>query len=75
MSFFDRPKDLHQNGIALSSGSYSDSDDEKISTNISHVAIDRAAPESFNLSEVIIKGVRACLKNLQGRPLFIQYAP
>tara|TARA_B100000700_G_C14800602_1_gene740378 strand:+ start:130 stop:585 length:456 start_codon:yes stop_codon:yes gene_type:complete len=48
----------------------------KISTDISLVAIDRTDPESFALSEVIIRGVNAGnQKYLQERPLFSKWAP
>ena len=70
MSFFDRRKDLHRNGISFSNGANKDSDPAKISTDISLVAIDRTDPESFALSEVIIRGVNAGLQQyLQERPL------
>jgi len=76
MSFFDRRTDLHRNGIAFSNGANNDSDPAKISTDISLVAIDRTDPESFALSEVIVRGVNAGLqKYLQERPLFSECAP
>ena len=76
MSFFDRRTDLHHNGIAFSNGSNHDSDPAKISTDISLVSIDRTDPESFALSEVIIRGVNAGLqKYLKERPLFSECAP
>ena len=76
MSFFDRRTDLHRNGIAFSNGANNDSDPAKISTDISLVAIDRTDPESFALSEVIVRGVNAGLqKYLQERPLFSESAP
>ena len=62
MSFFDRRKDLHRNGIAFSNGSNSDSEPAKVSTDISLVAIDRTDPEAFALSEVIVRGVDAGLQ-------------
>ena len=47
----------------------------KISTDISLVAIDRTDPESFALSEVIIRRVNAGnQKYLQERPLFSEWA-
>ena len=62
MSFFDRRRDLHRTGIAFSNRSNNDSNPAKISTDISLLAIDRTDPESFALSEVIIRGVNAGLE-------------
>ena len=76
MSFFDRRTDLHRNGIAFSNGTNNDSEPAKVSTDISLVSIDRTDPESFALSEVIIRGVNAGLqKYLQDRPRFSECAP
>ena len=76
ISFFDRRTDLHRNGIAFSNGSDNGSEPAKVSTDISLVAIDRTDPESFALSEVIVRGVNDGLqKYLQERPLFSECAP
>ena len=76
MSFFDRRKDLHRDGIAFSQGANNDEDPAKISTDISLVAIDQTDPESFALPEVIVRGVNAGLqKFLEKRPLFSECAP
>ena len=58
MSFFDRRTDLHRDGIVFSNGVNNDSDPAKISTDIKIVAIDQTDPESFALSEVIVRGAR-----------------
>ena len=48
----------------------------KQSTDISLVAIDRSEPESFALSQLILRGVTAGLERyLQERPLFRQCCP
>ena len=76
MSFFDRRKDLHRNGINF--GHYSDQDSEpaKISTDISLVAIDHTDSEAYAISEVILRGVNAGLqKYLDDRPLFLECCP
>ena len=76
MSFFDRRKDLHRNGIALSHGAINDAKPARISTNISLFAIDRNDREAFALSEVIERGVNTGLeKYLQERPLFRECCP
>ena len=59
MAFFDRRTDLHRPGIAF--GPAEDQQPSKLSTDISLVAIDREDPESFALSEVIVRGVTAGL--------------
>ena len=57
-------------------GVNNESDPEKISTDISLLVVDRTDPESFALSEVIIRGINAGLqKYLQERPLFSECAP
>ena len=62
ISFFDRRKDLHTNGIAFGQSSSLNSEPYKVSTDISLVSIDRSDPEAFAISEVIIRGVNAgCL--------------
>ena len=64
ISFFDRRKDLHTNGIAFRQRISLNSDPDKVSTDISHVSIDRSDPEAFAISEVIIRGVIAALKDI-----------
>ena len=61
ISFFDRRKDLHSNGIAFGQNNSLSSNPCKISTDISLVSIDQSDPEAFAISEVIIRGVNACL--------------
>jgi len=76
MSFFNRRKDLHSNGIAFGDSQNNNSDPAKVSTDISLVAIDKTDPESFALSEVIIRGVNAGLqKYLEERPLYRDCSP
>lgn len=77
MAFFDRRPELQRNGVAFGSNARSTlSEPAKVSTDISLVALDRSDPESFALSEVIIRGVTAALnKYLQERPLFIECSP
>ena len=62
IAFFDRRTDLHQPGVVFGDYSLNSSDGPaKVSTDISLVAIDRSDPESFALSEVIVRGVSAAL--------------
>ena len=76
MSFFDRRKDLHRNGIAFSYGAINDAEPAKISPYINLFAIDRNNREAFALSEVIERGVNTGLeKYLQERPLFRECCP
>ena len=76
MSFFDRRKDLHRNGIAFSHGAINDAEPAKISPYINLFAIDRNNREAFALSEVIERGVNTGLKKyLQERPLFRECFP
>tara|TARA_B100000700_G_scaffold273833_1_gene318501 strand:+ start:471 stop:662 length:192 start_codon:yes stop_codon:yes gene_type:complete len=44
MAFFDRRKDLHHNGIALSNERNNASEPAKVSTDISLLAIDQSDP-------------------------------
>ena len=76
ISFFNRRTDLQHRGIAFGYDSSEYSEPAKVSTDISLVAIDRSDPESFALSEVIIRGVNAGLKKyLDDRPLFKECSP
>ena len=76
MSFFDRRTDLHHNGISFGNLLDNGSEPAKISTDISLVGIDRTDPESYALSEVILRGVNAGLqKYLDERPLFKECCP
>ena len=77
MSFFDRRLDLQHNGVSFGNES-SSADDEpaKVSTDISLVSIDRSDPESFAISDVIVRGVTAALDQyVQERPLFKDCSP
>ncbi len=76
MSFFDRRTDLHRRGIVFGTESDATSKAIKVSTDISLVAIDRSDPESFALSEVLIRGVDSGLrKYLEERPLLKECLP
>jgi len=75
MDFFERRKDLQRPGIAFGAGG-SNAEPAKISTDISLVAGSQADPESFALSDLIVRGVSAALENyLQERPMFRQVCP
>tara|TARA_B100000214_G_scaffold195002_1_gene141101 strand:- start:318 stop:491 length:174 start_codon:yes stop_codon:yes gene_type:complete len=54
---------LHRNGIAFSNDLKNNSDPAKISTYISLKGIYRVDQESFDLSEVIIRGAILAFKN------------
>ena len=72
--FYGRREDLRRPGVAF--GADGDAEPAKQSTDISLVAIDRAEPESFALSQLIFRGVTAGLdRYLQERPLFRQCCP
>ena len=88
MAFFDRRPDLHTSGVAFGSpydGSSDGASDgpsgagrepDKVSTDISLVAIDRSDPEAFALADVIRRGVTAALERyLQELPLLRQCCP
>ncbi len=77
MEFFDRRNDLQRKGVSFEHDSTLNSaGPAKVSTDISLVSIDRSDPESFALSEIIIRGVNAALEQyLQARPLFRQCSP
>ena len=71
---FERREDLQRPGVAF--GPEGDGEPAKQSTDISLVAIDRSEPESFALSQLILRGVTAGLERyLQERPLFRQCCP
>ena len=72
--FFERRVDLQRPGVAF--GPEAGGEPAKQSTDISLVAIDRSEPESFALSQLILRGVTAGLERyLQERPLFRQCCP
>ncbi|HIP06807.1 MAG TPA: 2OG-Fe(II) oxygenase [Mariprofundaceae bacterium] len=75
MDFFERRKDLQRPGIAFGAGG-SNAEPAKTSTDISLVSISHADPESFALSDMIVRGVTAGLEQyLQERPLFRKVCP
>ena len=61
MDFFERRKDLQRPGIAFGAGG-SNAEPAKTSTDISLVSISHADPESFALSDMIVRGVTAGLE-------------
>ncbi|SMN16577.1 Possible Trypsin [uncultured Candidatus Thioglobus sp.] len=75
MEFFEKRKDLQRPGIAFGS-SGNKAEPAKVSTDISLVALSRSDPESFALSDLIVRGVSAALERyLQERPLFREVCP
>ena len=76
ISFFDRRKDLYTSGIAFGQNISFDSEPYKVSTDISLVSIDQSDPEAFAISDVLIRGVTAGLKQyLVERPLIKECCP
>ena len=84
MAFFDRRSDLHSSGVSF--GSADDGaaaspggagrEPDKVSTDISLVAIDRSDPEAYALADVIRRGVTAALERyLQELPLLRHCCP
>ena len=72
--FFERRVDLQRPGVVF--GPECEGEPAKQSTDISLVAIDRSEPESFALSQLIVRGVTAGLERyLQDRPLYRQCCP
>jgi len=75
MDFFERRQDLQRPGVAFGSCG-NDAKPAKISTDISLVALSRSDPESFALSDLIMRGVSAGLEQyLKDRPLFREVCP
>jgi hypothetical protein len=92
MAFFDRRSDLHSSGVSFGSADDGASDGaragaaegpgragrepDKVSTDISLVAIDRSDPEAYALADVIRRGVTAALERyLQELPLLRHCCP
>ena len=74
MGFFDRRGDLQRPGVAF--GGALDGLPDKVSTDISLVAIDRSDPEAHGLAETILRGVSVGLNRwLAERPLFLECCP
>ena len=72
--FFGRRVDLQRPGVAF--GPEGEGEPAKQSTDISLVAIDRSEPESFALSQLILRGVTVGLERyLKERPLFRYCCP
>ena len=71
LAFFDRRVDLHSSGVSFGSAIDGGTDGppagsgrasrepDKVSTDISLVAIDRSDPEAYALADVICRGVTA----------------
>jgi len=76
IAFFNRRSDLQRSGISFGYKTNDNSTPAKVSTDISLVAIDQSDPEAYALSEVIVRGVNAGLKQyLQEHPLFQECCP
>ena len=60
MDFFGRREDLQRPGVAFGS-SVNDAEPDKISTDISLVAISHTDPESFAFADLIVRAVSAAL--------------
>ncbi len=81
MAFFDRRPELQRRGLAFgddaAAGGEADQRQlDKVSTDISLVAIDRSDPEAYALAEVIVRGVTAGLhRYLEERPRLRQCCP
>jgi hypothetical protein len=84
LEFFQRRTDLHRRGVSFSKGAAGadpaappdTASPDKVSTDISLVAIDRSDPEAHGLSELILRGVSAGLERyLAERPLLRQVCP
>jgi len=74
VDFYQRRQDLHQRGASF--GGAGEHTTQKISTDISLVAIDRSDPESHGLAQTILRAVNAGLERyLKERPLFAQVCP
>ena len=81
MAFFDRRPELQRRGLAFGDDPAAGADADqrqldKVSTDISLVAIDRSDPEAYALAEVIVRGVTAGLhRYLEERPRLQQCCP
>jgi hypothetical protein len=81
MAFFDRRPELQRRGLAFGDDPAAGADADqrqldKVSTDISLVAIDRSDPEAYALAEVIVRGVTAGLhRYLEERPRLRQCCP
>ena len=74
MGFFDRRSDLQRPGVSF--GGAPDGQPDKVSTDISLVAMDRSDPEAHGLAEAMLRGVSAGLNRwLAERPLFLECCP
>jgi len=73
VDFYERRSDLRRRGASFGEEEHNP---QKISTDISLVAIDRSDPEAFGLAATILRAVEAALgQYLKERPLFTQICP
>jgi hypothetical protein len=71
--FYQRRSDLHRRGASFGEAEHNP---QKISTDISLVAIDRSDPEAHGLADTILRAVNAGLAQyLKERPLFAEVCP
>jgi len=77
VDFYGRRADLHRPGASFGApDGEAEQTPQKISTDISLVAIDRSDPESHALAQTILRAVGAGLQQyLKERPLFLQVCP
>ena len=71
--FYARRSDLHRPGASFGADAHHP---QKVSTDISLVAIDRSDPESHGLAQTILRAVGGALgQYLKERPLFVEVCP
>jgi len=71
--FYHRRQDLHRPGVSFGSDA---TNPQKVSTDISLVAIDRSDAESYGLAQTVLRAVDAGLQQyLKERPLFAEVCP
>ena len=74
VDFYGRRSDLHRRGASF--GGEQEHTGQKISTDISLVAIDRSDAEAHGLAQTILRAVNAALQQyLKERPLFLEVCP
>ena len=73
VAFYGRRRDLHRRGASFGADEHNP---QKVSTDISLVAIDRSDPEAHGLAQTILRAVHAALAQyLKERALFAQVCP
>jgi hypothetical protein len=79
LAFFERRRDLHRAGASFGAGGEASGPVrplDKVSTDISLVAIDPSDPEAHGLAQLILRGVTAGLaRYLAERPLLLECCP